>query len=73
MASIFPLVWGYRKLGRLRRKTGSAKQLASDEFRVVPVVNGILTGLLRLEADWVCRGHSLPVGTSLVVVARKVA
>lgn len=73
MACIFPIVWAYRKLAGLRRKTDSTKQLASEEFRLVPVVNQILTGLLHLEAKWICRGHSLPVGTSLVVVARKAA
>lgn len=72
MACIFPIVWAYRKLGRLRGNTNSARELASEEFRLVPVVNRILKGLLHLEANWICRGHSLPVGTSLVVVARKV-
>lgn len=72
MACIFPLVWAYRKLAG-RRRTISTQQLAGEEFRLVPVVNRILTGLLHLEAVWICRGHSLPVGTSLVVVARKVA
>ncbi|HWZ83194.1 MAG TPA: methyltransferase domain-containing protein [Terriglobales bacterium] len=73
MASILPIVWTYRKLNTLRRKPGSTQQLASDEFRLVPVVNGILTGMLYLEAQWVSRGHTLPAGTSLVVVARKAA
>jgi SAM-dependent methyltransferase len=73
MACIFPIVWAYRKLAGLRRNTNSTRQLASEEFRLVPVVNRILTGLLYLEAKWICRGHSLPVGTSLVVVARKAA
>jgi SAM-dependent methyltransferase len=71
MASIFPLVWVYRKLNRTRTGTKSAQQRASEEFRIIPVVNRILTLLLRLEAKWICRGHSLPIGTSLVVVARK--
>jgi SAM-dependent methyltransferase len=71
MASIFPIVWVYRKLNRTKTRTKSAQQRASDEFRIVPVVNRILTLLLRLEATWICRGHSLPIGTSLVVVARK--
>jgi SAM-dependent methyltransferase len=73
MACIFPILWIYRKLSGLRRNTSSTKQLASEEFRLVPVVNRILTGLLDLETKWICRGHSLSVGTSLVVVARKAA
>jgi SAM-dependent methyltransferase len=71
MACIFPIVWSYRKLGGLHSNTNSANKLANKEFRLVPVVNRILAVLLRLEAKWICRGHSLPVGTSIVVVARK--
>jgi SAM-dependent methyltransferase len=73
MACLLPLVWAYRKLAALRKNASSAQQKASDEFRLVPAVNGILAGLLRLEAKWICRGHVLPIGTSLVVVARKAA
>lgn len=73
MASIFPVVWAYRKLNLPRNAVQSARDRARDEFRLVPVVNGILNGLLHLEAKWVGGGHSLPIGTSLVVVARKTA
>jgi SAM-dependent methyltransferase len=71
MASIFPIVRAYRKLNRTGTGTKSAQERAREEFRIVPVVNRILTLLLRLEAEWIRRGHSLPLGTSLVVVARK--
>ena len=71
MACIFPIVWAYRKLSGLRRRSKSTEQLANEEFRLVPFVNPILTGILCLEAEWVSRGHSFPIGTSLVVVARK--
>jgi hypothetical protein len=47
--------------------------LVSREFKIVPVLNGILTALLSLEAWWVARGHRLPFGTSLVALARKPA
>jgi SAM-dependent methyltransferase len=70
MAFIFPIVWLLRKLTGLR-KSSDAKLLASQEFRVVPVANQILTVILDLEARWVARGYALPIGTSLVVVARK--
>lgn len=73
MACIFPLVWSYRKLSGLRKKSNSTKQLAREELRLLPVVNGFLTGMLSLEAKWVSRGHTLPIGTSLLSVARKVA
>lgn len=73
MACIFPLVWGYRKLSGLGKKPNSIRQLASEEFRLLPVVNGLLVGMLSLEAKWVSRGRALPIGTSLLAVARKAA
>jgi SAM-dependent methyltransferase len=81
MASIFPLVWMVRKMRGLKRNQRLAqelknreltnRELTNDEFRIVPVVNQILAGMLNLEARWLSRGHRLPIGTSLVVVARK--
>jgi SAM-dependent methyltransferase len=73
MMCIFPLVWTLRKLRNVRARTeeGSAQKRADDEFRIIPVVNQLLAMLLRAEAAWVSRGHRLPVGTSLAVIARK--
>jgi SAM-dependent methyltransferase len=73
MACIFPLVWFLRKISRLRPQSDfrDAKMLARDEFRLVPVINGILTAVLNLEAAWVTRSHMLPIGTSLLVIARR--
>jgi SAM-dependent methyltransferase len=73
MACTFPIVCLWRKLSALRRKADgkNAKTLAAEEFRVVPVVNGFLNAVLRLEALWLRKGHTLPIGTSLMVVARK--
>lgn len=73
MACIFPIVWIFRKMSglRQRRDSGNAMMLAREEFRIVPIANGVLTALLNLEARWLARGHLLPMGTSLVVIARK--
>jgi hypothetical protein len=73
MACIFPLVWAFRKIGGLRGSgtPEEARKLTMQEFRVIPVINGLLTSLMTLEARWVARGHHLPFGTSLVVVARR--
>ena len=73
MACIFPLVWTFRKIGGLRRSgtPEEARKLAMQEFRLVPVINDLLTSVMTLEARWVARGHHLPFGTSLVVVARR--
>jgi len=75
MACIFPAVWLFRKLGGLRRESNPEiqRKLALKEFRVIPVLNDLLTGLLSLEAGWLTRGHTLPMGTSLIAVARRAA
>ena len=73
MTCIFPIVCLVRKIGRGRTgpEAEDARTLASKEFRVLPLINGLLTGLLNLEAAWLSRGHHLPIGTSLIVVARR--
>ena len=73
MACIFPIVWIFRKISglRQRRDASNAMMLAREEFRLLPVANGILTALLNLEARWLASGHRLPMGTSLVVIARR--
>lgn len=75
MASIFPVVWLVRKKRGLLAQADShtTNSRTTDEFKLVPVLNQILTALLSLEAGWVVRGHRLPFGTSIVVVARKPA
>ncbi len=71
MASTFPLLWLYRKVRGSGRRRGDASQLVSEDFRPVPVVNSILNAILNVEARWLSHGHSLPFGTSLVVIARR--
>jgi len=76
MASIFPLVWLGRRLTAMidRRPAGDADRthdLASSELRIMPVVNDLLVWLLAQEVDVIARRRPLPVGTSLLAVARK--
>ncbi len=73
MTCIFPLVWLFRKLSSRRQQPGldDAKTLTLREFQVLPVINGLLTALLKLETLWLSGGHRLPIGTSLMVVARR--
>jgi SAM-dependent methyltransferase len=73
MATLFPIVWAFRKLNGIRGSARSTQKLSDEEFRIVPIVNPVLAFLLHLEAIWVSRGHSLPIGTSLVVIAQKMA
>lgn len=76
MASIFPFVWLRRRLAPMIRRhpAGDADRthdLAVGDLRIVPVVNGLLTFLLAQEARAIARRRRLPIGTSLVAVARK--
>ncbi len=74
MACTLPLVWLTRKIYRLRDRGGGAdraRELADQEFRIVPGANGLLSWVLGFEARWVARGHSLPFGTSILAVARR--
>ena len=73
MASIWPLVWMVRKMnGRFRRPNpDNARTCAAREFRLVPVVNNILEFLLNLEVRWLVSGRTLPIGTSLIIIARR--
>ena len=76
MATIFPLVWLGRKLRSLNRKQRpsdiyGANALASTELRIMPLVNGLLYWLLCVEVSLIARRWRLPVGTSLLAVARK--
>ena len=76
MASIFPLVWLGRRLATLidRRRTSDADHtddLAARELRIVPVFNDFVALLLAQEARVIARHRSLPIGTSLLAIARR--
>jgi hypothetical protein len=76
MASLFPLVWlGRRVATRLSgtRDPGveRAHQMASRDLRITPVLNDALMGILSLEAHWIAQRRRLPIGASLLAVARK--
>ncbi len=70
MAGAFPLVWLKRRL-LTRRRAGREIDPAAAELTVVPVLNGLLSFLLRLEVPLIARRRRLPVGTSLLAVARR--
>ncbi len=73
MASIFPLVWLGRRVASLlnRNRAGGAQDLAADELRIMPVINDLLTWLLTQETRLIARRRRLPVGASLLVIARR--
>lgn len=76
MAVICPIVWLGRRLATIMHrcttdKASRTRHLATNELRVVPVVNEILTWLLTWEARLIAPRCVLPFGTLLVAVARK--
>jgi len=75
MASIFPLVWLRRRLTmlihrRLVRNRSCINDFAS-ELHVPAVINDLLALLLFQEARLIARRCELPIGTSLLAIARK--
>ncbi len=76
MSTIYPLVWLRRRFaGGLRRgsheEPDRVEALAKQELAIVPVLNQVLTFLLSGEARLIARRWKLPVGTSLLAVARR--
>ncbi len=73
MLSIYPLVWLSRRLrgGGQSMESNVAAAKSAAELKIVPGVNALLRFVLGLEAKWVGRQRTLPLGTSLLVVARK--
>ena len=76
MACIYPLVWLKRRLTGLvglRTKDDplTAHKLALGELRIVPVINSLLSFILFQEVRLIGRRHRLPIGTSLLAIARK--
>ncbi len=75
MGPLVPLMWLHRRAGGHQGPT-SARQMDVDrqrvlsELKIVPVVNELLGGLLALERPFLRRGLRLPLGTSLLAVAR---
>jgi SAM-dependent methyltransferase len=75
MAALVPWVWLYRRLVRRHGPSGAAPALvlAQEEMRIIPIINSLLYVALRLEHLILATGVRLPVGTSLVAVARRPA
>jgi SAM-dependent methyltransferase len=74
MMALYPLMWLGRRsaAGVPLREAGSPDWARfRRELRVVPGVNGLLTWLLEREARWIARRWRLPLGTSLLAIARK--
>ncbi len=76
MASIFLLVWLGRRLATLSGRhlagdAGCTHELALGELHIVPVVNDLLSLVLTQETRLIARRNVLPIGTSILALARK--
>jgi SAM-dependent methyltransferase len=76
MSLLFPAAWLGRRLvgwrhGRPAASAEQSRELAHGELRVIPVVNGLLGSLLAPEAPLIARRWRLPLGTSLLALARR--
>jgi SAM-dependent methyltransferase len=76
MATLFPLIWLGRRLAAFFAPPAGGKpdreyDLVIQELRIIPVVNGLLAFLLAQEARFIARRCHVPIGTSLLAVARK--
>jgi len=76
MSVLYPAIWLVRKLTDFidRRPAVDAertRELTERELRIVPGVNDFLLWLLSCEVVLLRRRIHLPVGTSLVAIARK--
>ncbi len=71
MAALFPLMKLSRWIDSLRRGRRSASDLARGQLRIVPGLNGLMDLLLRWEAPRAARRRRMPLGTSLLALARR--
>ena len=75
MATLYPLArvsrWLSGKANGVRRRLRIApKSAVLTDLKVWPVLNGMVGSMLRQEVRVLRRRGTLPVGTSLVAVAR---
>jgi SAM-dependent methyltransferase len=70
MSALYPAMRAARLLMRGRAPRERSEQFAGVEERIIPGVNGLALAVLRLER-LLLRHVDLPLGTSLLAVARK--
>jgi SAM-dependent methyltransferase len=70
MSYLYPIVWLTRRLARRGDGPARDRELSLRELRIVPIVNGVLRWLLSRDAFFVRRRWRLPLGTSLLAIAR---
>ncbi len=76
MMPAFPLLWLGRRLAAIAHRRPSpsgnrSRDLAESDLRIIPVINDVLAFALRQEARVIARRGRLPIGSSLLAIARK--
>ena len=70
MASLFPLMLVKRRFLSDRVATDST-QLAMNELQINPTLNSVMNGILHCEERLLAKHIRLPIGTSIIALARK--
>ncbi len=77
MMILFPLLWAGRRWASLNNRRspgeGRIRELANAELRIIPGINELLALALTLELQIIGRRRQLPMGTSLLAIARNSA
>ena len=76
MSAIYPFVWLSRRIRfqGLNKDALSVEEfnaLAASEFKITPIMNPILAALLSIELPFIVKRKELPIGTSILALARK--
>jgi SAM-dependent methyltransferase len=72
MSATYPFVWLRKRIAALwpGKNRVDPDAMTAQELRVVPVLNSLLLGALRLEVGRIARRRTVPWGTSLLAIAR---
>jgi SAM-dependent methyltransferase len=71
MAALYPMARAGRFVAdRIRKRRGGRESAVREQLTVRPGVNELMAFLLAQEARWVAKRRRLPIGTSLLAVAR---
>ncbi len=71
MMPAYPAAWLWRKHKNLHNTNQDAQNAKTDDFLPPKWINETLYHMLKAEAAWLTRGHTLPFGLSIIAVIRK--
>jgi len=71
MMALYPVLWLARRLSAWMRKPNSAPTDSLPDLRVIPVLNQLLPLLLYWELPLLRRRIRIPLGSSLLAIARR--